>query len=370
MLETWGKIDKVARLYIEDPRGRVKQLELEEEEVTVGRAEDNTVVLPQRNVSRHHLRIFRKDGQWFLEDRGSRYGTSYDGSPVEGTIPIRPGAFIEFAGYRLKVIDPQAAVTETVESPKVSDIFAPDEEETEVLNRDEVFGDEWTEEFVSEKKPRRWGLIVGGVLGLVVLAGIGVFVLGSGGSKASRVVKTRETKKEVVKSGTRKVTPIKKKVVIPKVASFRDQMAHPMLLSVRGLVAVPIPKELAVRQRPSPRPRPKAKRIRGVSRQAKKIARAKKEISQKKEENSGSVRELLHQAITQGSVRKRIDTLKLCIRKYGGACCRAHKLLAVSYEQLGLNARALQEWRKYAGCATTAKEKLKAQQRIQRLEGL
>lgn len=43
--------------------------------VTVGRGDDNDLILLSKSVSRHHAVIVEVDGRWFIEDRGSFNGT-------------------------------------------------------------------------------------------------------------------------------------------------------------------------------------------------------------------------------------------------------------------------------------------------------
>ncbi len=42
---------------------------------TIGRVSENEVVVPDREVSRHHAAITRQDGQYYIEDLGSLNGT-------------------------------------------------------------------------------------------------------------------------------------------------------------------------------------------------------------------------------------------------------------------------------------------------------
>ena len=44
-------------------------------DVTIGRGEDNDLVLKTTTVSRDHARLSHKEGRWFVEDLGSRNGT-------------------------------------------------------------------------------------------------------------------------------------------------------------------------------------------------------------------------------------------------------------------------------------------------------
>src|ERR687893_335329 len=50
---------------------------------TVGRSEDNDVVIPDPNVSRRHARLSRLDNGFVVEDLGSTNGTLLDGAPID-----------------------------------------------------------------------------------------------------------------------------------------------------------------------------------------------------------------------------------------------------------------------------------------------
>jgi ABC-type multidrug transport system ATPase subunit/pSer/pThr/pTyr-binding forkhead associated (FHA) protein len=60
-------------------RGRRFALEAE---LTLGRAEDNDVVLADERASRYHARILRRDEQFVVVDLGSRHGTFLEGTRV------------------------------------------------------------------------------------------------------------------------------------------------------------------------------------------------------------------------------------------------------------------------------------------------
>lgn len=65
--------------------------------VTIGRANDSTLVLTDDYASTRHARLFPRGGEWYLEDLGSTNGTFLDRSkvtepmPVAQRIPIRIG---------------------------------------------------------------------------------------------------------------------------------------------------------------------------------------------------------------------------------------------------------------------------------------
>jgi pSer/pThr/pTyr-binding forkhead associated (FHA) protein len=61
--------------------GLRKAYQLEEVNL-LGRAKDNTLTLPESTISAYHARISCRDGTWWLEDMGSRNGTSINDIPV------------------------------------------------------------------------------------------------------------------------------------------------------------------------------------------------------------------------------------------------------------------------------------------------
>lgn len=60
-----------------------KQVELEQERVTIGRTEGNTLVLVDEGVSRHHAAIEYLDGDYFIVDLGSQNGVFLNNEKVE-----------------------------------------------------------------------------------------------------------------------------------------------------------------------------------------------------------------------------------------------------------------------------------------------
>ena len=58
------------KLIIEDDEGHTTVVPLVKDEITIGRKEGNTIRLTERNVSRHHARLIRSNGSFFIEDLG------------------------------------------------------------------------------------------------------------------------------------------------------------------------------------------------------------------------------------------------------------------------------------------------------------
>jgi pSer/pThr/pTyr-binding forkhead associated (FHA) protein len=59
--------------------------------VTLGRAQDSTIVLDDDYVSSRHARIYPRDGQWLVEDMGSTNGTYLERQKVSGPTPVKIG---------------------------------------------------------------------------------------------------------------------------------------------------------------------------------------------------------------------------------------------------------------------------------------
>src|SRR4051794_40299946 len=59
--------------------------------VTIGRANDSTLVLADDYASNKHARLVPRDGQWYVEDLGSTNGTYLDRNKVTTPTPVPLG---------------------------------------------------------------------------------------------------------------------------------------------------------------------------------------------------------------------------------------------------------------------------------------
>jgi len=66
-------------------------LGLTDQQITIGRAGDATLVLSDDYASTRHARLFPQDGQWLVEDLGSTNGTYLDRQKVTGPTPVPVG---------------------------------------------------------------------------------------------------------------------------------------------------------------------------------------------------------------------------------------------------------------------------------------
>lgn len=76
---------------------------VEGDELTLGRGEDNLLVLAlDPMVSGRHARIFRDGKGFWIEDQGSRNGTFLGDDRVEGKAAIQPGELFSLGGTVLE----------------------------------------------------------------------------------------------------------------------------------------------------------------------------------------------------------------------------------------------------------------------------
>lgn len=101
-----------------------KSVQLDRDEGTVGRREDNTYVLTDPRVSRVHASLRKDAGAVILTDLGSSAGTRVNGEDVTGPRVLRHGDRIAFGPIEAIFEDPAMAAqpeetTIVLEVPKV-----------------------------------------------------------------------------------------------------------------------------------------------------------------------------------------------------------------------------------------------------------
>jgi|GEM_PF-1812766 len=92
-----------------------RRFRLEPGELSIGRAEDNTLVLPDVEVSRRHAKIIVADETVVIEDLGSGNGTYFQGTSIDRMI-VDDGSEIVIAPYTLQFIIPNE-ITEQITDP-------------------------------------------------------------------------------------------------------------------------------------------------------------------------------------------------------------------------------------------------------------
>jgi hypothetical protein len=79
------------------------RITLGEAQITIGRAEDSTLVITDDYASARHARLVPRDGQWFVEDLGSTNGTYLDRGKVSGPTPVPLGVPIRIGRTSLEL---------------------------------------------------------------------------------------------------------------------------------------------------------------------------------------------------------------------------------------------------------------------------
>lgn len=70
---------------------------------SIGRSPDNTVLIPDAYVSAQHALLTWRDGQWWLEDRGSKNGTLLNGMRISKATVVSAGDVIGVGRTQLRV---------------------------------------------------------------------------------------------------------------------------------------------------------------------------------------------------------------------------------------------------------------------------
>ncbi|MEZ5142962.1 MAG: FHA domain-containing protein [Acidimicrobiales bacterium] len=80
-----------AQLVVDEPAGQRGRTYPVGDEVTVGRAAGCQITIDDTYVSQVHARVFRRDGQLYVEDLGSTNGTYLNRAKVTGPMVMQPG---------------------------------------------------------------------------------------------------------------------------------------------------------------------------------------------------------------------------------------------------------------------------------------
>ena len=72
----------IGRVRVEPPQGPPFDRELLAPEVIIGRATTAGLMVPDSSMSRHHARLFQRDGRWWAEDLGATNGTTLNDQPL------------------------------------------------------------------------------------------------------------------------------------------------------------------------------------------------------------------------------------------------------------------------------------------------
>lgn len=107
------------KLVISDDEGHTTVVPLLRDEITIGRNEGNTIRLTERNVSRRHARLIRRNGSYVVEDLGSYNGVTLNGERIDHDAELAAGDQLGIGDYALAFQSDVAVTANTLPSPEL-----------------------------------------------------------------------------------------------------------------------------------------------------------------------------------------------------------------------------------------------------------
>jgi DNA-binding winged helix-turn-helix (wHTH) protein len=112
--------DKPVLVVVDGPL-RGQQWVMYDEQLVIGRGAECNIVIPERPVSREHLRIWRQGAKYFVADLSSKNGTHVNGLVLSGSQELKDGDEIQIAlVVKLKFIGSEATVPLYFDAPETA----------------------------------------------------------------------------------------------------------------------------------------------------------------------------------------------------------------------------------------------------------
>jgi pSer/pThr/pTyr-binding forkhead associated (FHA) protein len=70
------------------------------DEISLGRGEENDVVIPHASISREHARLTRRNGIYELMDLNSTNGSYVNEQPVHGSVTVASGSEVRLGDIK------------------------------------------------------------------------------------------------------------------------------------------------------------------------------------------------------------------------------------------------------------------------------
>ena len=91
------------KLLVSSPQQATREFLLEESVLQIGKAANHPVTLPGWNVAKDHAQVLLHEGDVFIQDQGSLFGTWVDGVRITRYGPVKGGEEIVIGGHTLVV---------------------------------------------------------------------------------------------------------------------------------------------------------------------------------------------------------------------------------------------------------------------------
>ncbi|WP_395737702.1 FHA domain-containing protein [Prosthecobacter sp.] len=112
------------RIQFTTPDGASGALELDAERMSVGRADDNQLIIADDSVSSHHGEVVFDGSSWTLTDLGSTNGTKIGGTRVE-QVSLSPGGAFQLGNVNCVFLGDEAAAEEDAYSAPTISVSTP-----------------------------------------------------------------------------------------------------------------------------------------------------------------------------------------------------------------------------------------------------
>src|SRR5690606_29108485 len=93
------------RIALTSPKGQTTEVECTLDQCTIGKADDNLIIIRGWSVGKKHATIRRRPDGFYIEDHGAMGGTEVNGKNIDGDYgPLKPTDVVAIGGYNLKVL--------------------------------------------------------------------------------------------------------------------------------------------------------------------------------------------------------------------------------------------------------------------------
>jgi phosphoserine phosphatase RsbU/P len=106
--------------------GTVGRFPIDKERVSIGRARDSDILLPDLALSRHHAEVRTRGQEFFLRDLGSVNGTRLNGERIRTERRLYPGDIIKIADHILAFCEEGDPITEPHDAARLRAFSAKD----------------------------------------------------------------------------------------------------------------------------------------------------------------------------------------------------------------------------------------------------
>jgi pilus assembly protein CpaF len=114
------------RIALTGPKGQTNEVECTIDQCTIGKGDENLVVIRGWSVGKKHATIRQRPDGFYIEDHGAMGGTEVNGKNIDGNYgPLKPSDAILIGGYNIKVLAENGAAAATAKASASAAPAAP-----------------------------------------------------------------------------------------------------------------------------------------------------------------------------------------------------------------------------------------------------